>query len=170
MDTIYRVARTTLRGQYATDDCFRTWIGGVAGEKGAVVVTGAEDPGNDGGPNDHRFYVWKHDGDVPLQFDKGECTGNMFDMITSGGHSGWKTEAEAVAVMNKLIGQAGDLKTAVDAANKAAVDPLNIAAGAAKDAVKAAEQAASATPAWVKAAGAGVGLFAVAYFVRTFWR
>lgn len=134
------------------------------------MVAGAEDPGNDGGPNDHRFYVWKHDGDVPLRFDKATCNGQSFDLMTDAGHSGWKTEAEAVAVMGKFTGQASNLKAAVDAANKAAVDPVKVIGDAAKDVGAAAVQAANATPTWVKAAGAGAALVALAYVVRTFWR
>jgi len=170
VDPIYRVVRTNVRGQFATDECFRAWIGGEAGELGAVVVAGAEDPGNDGGPNDHRFYVFRHDGDVPLRFDKSTCGGNSFDLMTDAGRNGWKTEAEAVAVMGKLTGQASDLKAAVDAANKAAVDPVKIAVDAAKDVGKAAAQAVDATPAWLKWAGAGAVLLGAAYVVRTVWR
>lgn len=125
----FRVTRTTLRGQYEDDRCFLDWVAGYP-TANARIVDFRDDPMNNGGPNDRRFYVWFHDVDMqPMKC----ANGNYPDLIVRDKKNGWPTEAEARAVMLWQIGEAASVKRMVDASNAEALSLKNIAAGMAGD-------------------------------------
>lgn len=158
---MYRVTRTTLRGPFANDRCFLDWLAGFP-TASARIVSWSDDPMNDGGPNDRRFYVWFHDVDMPPL----KCANGSPDLINSGGKNGWPTEAEALAVVKHQTGKAAEIKQQVDAANEAAVSVENIAKGVAKDVAEgAADVVTGKSLGTVGKLAAGAGVAVAAFWV-----
>jgi hypothetical protein len=111
-----------------------------------------DDPLNNGGPNDRRYYLWEQRADVPPP----KC-GTAPDLVTSGGRNGWNTQDDAQAVLDHELGQSAQLAANIKAANEKAVSPGNIAAGVAEDIKKDAEALAKNPYAWVLPVGLGIG-------------
>lgn len=129
---VYRLSRTTDRGQHATRDCFIAYLGVAVASGSAWFVDAVPEPGNDGGPNDRTWVLWKQAQPltIPAQCDPG--------LQSDAGKNGWETEAEARSVLKKYLAGAATVAASVAAANKAAVSPANIASGVASDVAKAA--------------------------------
>lgn len=131
---MYRVVSTTLRGQFEDDRCFLDWVA-MYPTVNARIVDWRDQPQNDGGVNDRRWYVWFHD--VPMKTaNVPGCPRGLPGLITRDGKNGWETEAEARAVRDAHIGQSAEIKAMADAANEKATSISNIAGGLAGDIVE----------------------------------
>jgi len=133
----YRITQTIMRGQWANDDCFLKWLS--ANVAGAQIIRAENDPLNNGGPNDKRYYLWNNTQLVPSP----KCPSDP-QLVTRNGKNGWETLAEAEAILAYELGQSKVIADNVAAANAAAVSPGNIAASIVKDAEKAADAAGAA--------------------------
>jgi hypothetical protein len=122
----FRLTRTTLRGQFADDRCFLDFIAGYPTEH-VRIETWNDDPMNDGGANDRRFYVWWHDVEVKVPPN---CNP---DLISDGGKNGWATAAEVGAVLKRLFNNALEQKQRVEVANREALSAANLARSAVED-------------------------------------
>lgn len=126
---VWRVIRTTVRGQFANDACFVAWVGSHPAEVAMAKVIEQPEIGNPGGPNDRRLYILYQAAAIIVP----ACPNSNPELVTSGGKNGWDTQAEAQAVADGDVAQTQKIAAQVKAANAAAVSPENIAAGAAKD-------------------------------------
>jgi hypothetical protein len=151
---MYRITRTVIRGQFENDQCFVIWL---AAQAGAVYfVKSADDPLNNGGPNDKRYYLWNQNQAVKTP----TCPNSAPDLVVHAGLDGWESQAQAEAVLAYELGQSQVIADQVKAANEAAVSPEHLAESAAKDAGKALDAAGKALSSggpWIV-----VGLVAVA--------
>lgn len=125
---MYRVTRTTLRGQWENDQCFALWLKNTPT---VHYVTLIDDPTNTGGPNDRRFYVWEQT--AILQPDAMPKCKSDPDLMTEAGANGWNTAGEAAGVISRIIKKNVTIDEMVKAANEKAISLENIAAGVAKD-------------------------------------
>lgn len=172
----WRVVRTIIRGQYENDDCFLKWIGMNAATIQIAKVIDVPaiselavpyhdtfatlypflQPSDFGSAkpsaNDQRLYIVYQAANTPIP----NCANGNPSLVTSNGANGWGTQAEAQAVADAELGQRNKIAAQVKAANEKAVSPGNIAAGLAKDAAKAAEDAVKKPPGWL------IGLVGVA--------
>jgi hypothetical protein len=114
----FRVTRTTLRGQFENDRCFLDWIASYP-TANVRIVDWVDDPMNDGGPNDRRFYIWFQN----IAVSGIKCNP---DLMSKDGKNGWATFAEAKAVRDSFIGASADIKEVVVAANKQAMSVGNL--------------------------------------------
>jgi hypothetical protein len=143
--SLYRITRTTLRGSFENHLCFiNTLTVAQATSEGAMILTEPQ-PGNDGGPNDRSYTLWRQD--KPLAFPP-NCDA---ELMTSGGKNGWATQADAVVVLEALLSGDESVQAGVESANAKATSVANIAASAGKDIKAGAEKVGEAAK---KAAGA----------------
>lgn len=126
---VWRVVRTTVRGQFANDDCFVKWVGSNPAQVAIGKVIEQPEIGNPGGPNDRRLYLLFQAAAVPMP----SCPNGNPELVTSGGKNGWETQTEAQQVADGDVAQTKAIAAQVAKQNAAAVSPENIAAGAAKD-------------------------------------
>lgn len=116
--------RTTVRGPYASDDCFLKWVGSHPAEIaiGKVIdVPALGDP-----VNDRRLYIVYQAAPLPTPL------GCSVELVTSGGHDAWETQAQAQAVINGEVAKSAQLAANIKAANEKATSIGNVASGAAK--------------------------------------
>jgi len=149
---MYRITRTVLRGQFANDSCFVTWLAAQGGN--VFFVKSAEDPLNNGGPNDRRYYLWNQLAQVMTP----KCSGSDPELIVNAGANGWVTQALAESVLAYELGQSKQIADQVAAANAAAVSPANIAAGVAADIKKDAASIVKSPYSWLGLAAVGAGV------------
>lgn len=152
---MYRITRTVIRGQFENDQCFVVWLAANA-PNGVSFVKSANDPLNNGGPNDKRYYLWSQA--MPVKTPT--CQGSAPDLIVHAGLDGWASLDQANAVLDYELGQSKVIADQVAAENAAAVSPEHLAESAAKDAGKALDAAGKALSSggpWIV-----VGLVAVA--------
>lgn len=123
---MYRITRTTLRGQFENDQCFALWLKNTPT---VHYVALQDDPTNTGGPNDRRYYVWLQDAAVTQP----KCANSAPDLVNEAGTNGWATPGEAAAVISRIIKKNVTIDEMVKAANEKAVSVENIAAGVAGD-------------------------------------
>jgi len=159
---MYRVTRTTLRGQFEDDRCFLDWVASFP-TANARVVDWRDDPTNNGGPNDRRFYVWFHDVEMKTPI----CPrGAVLELITKDKKNGWDTEAEARAVMLAQLGQAAAIQQKVDASVAEATSVKKIVGSMAGDAAQAVQDVATGEAFGVAGkVAAGAALLAGGLFV-----
>src|SRR5215470_17065557 len=96
---MYRITRTIIRGQFENDQCFVIWLAAQAGS--VYFVKSAEDPLNNGGPNDKRYYLWNQNQAVKTP----TCPNSAPDLIVHAGKDGWESQAEAESVLAYELGQ-----------------------------------------------------------------
>lgn len=152
---MYRITRTTLRGQFENDQCFAVWLKNTPS---VHYVTLQDDPTNDGGPNDRRYYIWTQDAPVTTP----TCPNSAPDLINESGVNGWNTAAEAAAVVSRIIKRNVSIDEMVKAANDRAMSLDNIIAGAVsdlgKDVKKAVDDAVTSPWSWLALGAIGVGV------------
>lgn len=154
--TTWRITRTTLRGPFENHACFVATMVLAQATGDAFMVTTEPQPGNNGGPNDRSYTLWRQE--KPVSFPP-NCDA---ELITRSGANGWPTEAEARAVLKAVLAGEAAVQANVEAANAKATSAANVAAGVAADVGKAAGKAADAAVGAAGAAGAGaVALWAV---------
>jgi len=107
---MYRLTRTHVRGQFANDQCFANWLMSLGTAK-AVFVRHVEDPLNNGGPNDKRYWVWNQLVVLP-ELANLKCN-SAPDLVTNNGRNGWETLPEVEAVLAFELGQSSVMKQAV---------------------------------------------------------
>lgn len=127
-DFLYRITRTQLRGQFANDACFAQWMLGPAASA-TQTIKAVDDPLNNGGPNDARYYLWVQVSPVATPA-KNVCD---LSLVTRNGKDGWETQAEAQAVLDAELKASGATAAMVAKANAAATDPVKVLTEAAKD-------------------------------------
>lgn len=150
--SVYRITRTTLRGQFENHSCFVAAMVLAQATGEAFMVDTVPAPGNNGGPNDRSFTLWRQE--KPFAFPA-TCDP---ELITRSGKNGWNTESEARAVLASVLKGEAQVDAMVERSNAAAVDPANIAAGVAADVAKGAEKAAGAVGGAAAAAAGGAGI------------
>ena len=152
---VWRVIRTTVRGQFANDDCFVKWVGSNPAQIAIGKVIEEPEIGNPGGPNDRRLYLLYQAAAV----DMPKCPNGNPEMVTSGGKNGWETETEAQAVADSDVAQQKNIAAQVAKQNAAAVAPGKIAGEAVDqlkaDAGKAGDSILSSPITWVVGAAFG---------------
>ncbi len=126
---VWRVIRTTVRGQFANDDCFVKWVGSHPAEVAIAKVIEQPEIGNPGGPNDRRLYILFQAAPLPVP----TCPNGNPELITSGGKNGWDTQADAQAVADGDVAQQKNIAAQVAKENAAAVAPAKILGEAGKE-------------------------------------
>lgn len=129
----YHISHHKVRGQFASANCFESWLVEQTDAGRAQLITVREEPGiPPGGANDWRYYIWRQDAPVPPP------KGCDYDLVKVGTQITWPSAEAALAVVEGKVQAAAKIDANVKAANEKAVSLGNIVGGAVDDAAKAA--------------------------------